>query len=111
MQLHFPINPLMCAFPKYKLPNNFEEHKAYKSIEIIFPANLGKNEEVWFVKKIVKILSITKEFLFDNLEQSYCYKVLRAGNKECDYITIDFPLMNEIDFIIPIPILAKLDKS
>lgn len=100
----------MFTFPRYKLPNEFQDQDAHKSIKICFHFVLGmKVEEVRSLEKIVKLVSISKVVLLDNLLQNYRYNVIRADNEAYEFIIVDFPLMSRNDLIPVEKIIKDLD--
>lgn len=67
-QPNFPINHLMFAFNQFKLAESFEDKDEYKRLKIRFHVVLGKSEEeVWSLVKIVKVISIVPDVLFQGL--------------------------------------------
>lgn len=61
---------------------------------------MGKSgEEVWSLIKIVRVISIVLDVLFDRLMQNFCYYVVRANNVAFDFTITNFPLMNLYDLI------------
>lgn len=51
------------------------------------------------MKKIVKLVSISKDDMFENLLQNYPYKVIRAYNSLCVFTIFDFSLIYLNDLI------------
>ena len=67
-QLAFPINHMMFIFARYQLIDKFEDKEEYKRLKLRFHAILGNKEEVvWSLVKMVKVLNISRESLFENL--------------------------------------------
>ena len=77
-QLDFPINHMLFTSPEFKLANNFNDKNEYKRLKIRFHAILGKNEdEVWSLVKIVKVMKIKRETLFEGFDSElllFCCK-------------------------------------
>lgn len=85
----------MFTFLQFKLPNDFQYEKSFKSVTIRFNDVLRKNkEEISSLKKIIRLVSILKDVIFKNLLQNYRYKVIRFDNNTCDFPGAYFPLMN-----------------
>lgn len=85
----------MFTFLQFKLPNDFQYDKSFKSVTIRFNDVLRKNkEEIPSLKKIIRLVSILKDVLFKNLLQNYRYKVIRFDNNTFDFPGAYFPLMN-----------------
>lgn len=60
-QLDFPINHMMFVSPQYQIIDKFEDKEKYKKLKMRFHVVLGKREEdMWSVVKIVRVLGIIK---------------------------------------------------
>ena len=67
-QLDFLINHMMFIPARYQLIDKFEDKEEYKRLKLRFHAILGNKEEVvWSLVKMVKVLNISRESLFENL--------------------------------------------
>lgn len=81
-------------------------------MKMIFHAILRQNKEVvCSLKKINKLLSISKDVLFEERLQNYQYKVIRAGNSVCKLTIADFPLMNLNNLITLAYMIKSLDDK
>lgn len=71
-QLDFPINHMMFISSQYQLVDKFDDKEEYKRLKLRFHVVLGmKEEEVWSLVKIVKVLNISKDTLFERLLQNF----------------------------------------
>lgn len=71
-QLDFPINHMMFISAQYQLIDNFEDKDEYKILKLRFHAILRKPEEgVWSPVKIVMVLNICRESLFEGLLHNF----------------------------------------
>lgn len=103
-QLDLPIN--------FKIADNFNDTDDFKNWKIRFHSVLGKNEEeVWSSMKIVKVLTIIRDNLFEGLLQHFGYVVARENNVVFEFTIADFPLMNLNDFTTVTKILRVVDVS
>lgn len=76
-QLDFIVNHSMFTFAQFKLAENYNDPKEFKKLKIPFHAVLGKTEEdVFSLVKIVKIISINLDTLFEGVLQNYRYSVV-----------------------------------
>lgn len=58
----------MFIFAQFKLADNLHEDEAFKYVKMRFHTVLGKKEEeIWSLKKIVKLVSISNDDVFENL--------------------------------------------
>ena len=97
---------------QYQLVDKFEDKDEYKRLKLRFHAMLGKKEEeVWSLVKIVKVLNISKDTLFEGLLQNFRYYVVRANNVAFDFSMEDFTLMNLNELISVAKILSSVDVS
>lgn len=70
-QLDFPINHMMFISASYQLVDKFEDKEEYMKLKLRFHVVIGnKEEEVWSLIKIVKVLNISKETLFEGMLQN-----------------------------------------
>lgn len=101
-QLDIPFNHSMFTFGLSKLAENYQDTEEYRSMKIIFHAILGKKEEeVWFLVKIIKLVSITPYVVFEGVIPNNRYKIVRANNSLCKFTIADFPVMN-LNYLITI---------
>lgn len=85
------VDHVMFISSQYKLIDKFEDRDKYKRFNLRFHAILGKHkEEVWSLVKIVKVLNICRESLFEWLLQNFQYYMVRANNVACDFSVADF---------------------
>lgn len=62
----------MFTFAQFKLAKKIYDTEEYKSMKIRFYAILGKKEEdVWSLVKITKLVSITLDVVFKGVIQNY----------------------------------------
>ena len=81
-------------------------------MKLRFHAVVGKDQEdVWSLVKIKRVLSITKDVMFEDMIHNFRYHVFRANNVSCDISVADFPLMNLNDLIQVALILKDMDAS
>lgn len=67
-EMDFPINHMMFVSARYQLVDRFKDKDEYRRLKIRFHATLGKKEEeVWPPVKIIKVFNITRESLFEGL--------------------------------------------
>lgn len=110
--LDLPINHMMFVSAQYQLVDKFDDKEEYKKLKLRLHTVLGKKEEeVWSLVKIVKVLNISKDALFEGLLQNFQYYVVRANNVACDFSMVDFPLMNLNDLSNVAKILSDIDVS
>lgn len=109
---------MMSISSQYQLIDKFEDKDEYKRLKLRFHVVLGKpEEEVWYPVKIVKVLNIYRENLFEGLLLNFLYHAVRANNVACNFSVADFPLMNLDDlitvtnFLISIDVLKLLDSN
>lgn len=77
-QLDFPINNMLFTSSQFKIRDKFNDMEEFKKLKIRFNAILGKYEdEVWSSVKIVKVMTITRDNLFEGLLQNFLYIVVR----------------------------------
>lgn len=99
-QLEFSFNHAMFIFPQFKLADNFQDDEALKSFKMKFHIVLRKKEEeIWSMKKTMRLISISKDAEFEILLQNHRYKVIKADNSVCGFTIVDFTLMNLNDVI------------
>lgn len=110
-QLDFPMNEMMFMAAQYQIIDKFEDKEVYKRLMIRFHAVLGKKEEVWSLLKIVSVLNISKDVLFEGVIQSYRFHVVCANNVAFDFSIAYFSLMNLHDLICVAKILKGVDVS
>ena len=92
--------------------DRFDDKDEYKRLKMRFHAGVGKKEEeVWSLVKIVKVMNISRENLFKGLPQNFCYFVVRANNVAFDFSLDDFHLMNIHDLICAARNLKGIDVS
>lgn len=95
---------------QYQLVNKFEDKEEFKRLKLRFHVVLGKKEEeVWSLVKIVKVLNISKDTLFEGLLENFRYHMVRANNVSCYFLVVDFPLMNLNDLINVLKILSYVN--
>ena len=112
IQLHFPINHMTFISAQYQLIDKFEDREEFKKLKMRFHVVLRKKEEeIWSLVKIVKVLGITKDQLFKGLLQNFCFHVVRANNVAYYFTVADFPLMNLNDLICVSKNLSGVDAS
>lgn len=81
-------------------------------LKLRFHIVLGKRkEDIWSLVKIVRVLNILNDVLFEGLLQKYQFYVVRTNNVACDFSVIDFPLINMNDLINVSNILTTVDAS
>lgn len=111
-QLDFLMNHLMFDFSQFKLAEKFNDKDEYKNLKFYFHAVLDKNEEeVWSPMKIVRVILIFPDVLFEGLMQNFLYYVVRVDNVAFEFTDVDFPLVNVNDLIIISNILCYVDAS
>lgn len=99
-QLDFPINKMFVMAEQYQIAEKFEGKNDYKRMKMRFHAVLGKREEeIWSLVKIVRVLNISKDILFEGILQNYHYHAVWANNVAFDFSVAYFPLMNFCDLI------------
>ena len=109
-QLDFPVNEMMFVMPQFKAEMKSLETEEGKKMKIRFHAVLAKaQEEVWFLEKIKKVISIKRDVVFEGKFENLKYTVARASGKIQEFTVADFPLMNTYD-LINIALMLK-DKS
>ena len=80
-------------------------------MKLRFHAIVGKEqEEVWSLVKIVRVISVTKGVMFENMIKNFRYHFMRANNVTCDFSIADFPLMNLNDLVQVALILKDMDS-
>lgn len=57
------------------------------------------------------MLNISKDALFEGLLKNFRFHVLRANNVACDFLMVDFPMMNLNDLVNVEKILCTFDVS
>lgn len=88
----------------------FKNKEEFKCLKLCFHAVLGKvQEEVWWLMKIIQLLRITNDVLFENFLQNFRYQVGNADNVVTDFSVADFPLMNLNGLIQVARILKGVD--
>lgn len=101
----------MFIFAQFKITKKYNDPKEFKKLKIHFHEVLGKKQEdVWSLVKIVKIISITLDTLFEGVLQNYRYSVVRANNVLFDFTIGDFPLINLNDLITITKIMGNIHK-
>ena len=71
-QLHFPFNKMMFMAAQYQIIDKFKDKDEYNRLKIDFHAILGKKEEeIWSLVKIVRVLNISKDVLFEGVLQNF----------------------------------------
>ncbi|KAL7610158.1 hypothetical protein Lser_V15G11463 [Lactuca serriola] len=109
-QLDFPINEMMFVMPQFKAESKNMDVKEGNKMKIRFHAVLAKaQEEVWYLEKIKKVISIKRDVIFEGKFQNLKYVVTRASGKIQEFTIADFPLMNTYD-LINVALILK-DKS
>lgn len=64
---------------QFNFADNLNDKDKYKKLKIIFHAVLGKTEdEVWSLVKIVNVMTIMPDVLFEGLLQKFRYVAVRA---------------------------------
>lgn len=82
----------MFVFPRFKLVENYTNKDEFKIMKICFHDVLGKNKEkVWSLVKIINLVSITPDALFEGVLQNIRYNVVREDNVILDFTIADFP--------------------
>lgn len=78
-----------------------------------FHANFGKEQtDVWSLKKITKVESITTDDLFEDKHQNFAYQVRRGEENEIHTFTMaDFPLINPNDFIVMVERWYRMNRK
>ena len=77
-----------------------------------FHAILGKNDnDVWSCVKIVKVMKIERDILFEGLLQNFLYVFVRAKNVEFEFMVFYFLLKNMDDLISITKFLINMDVS
>lgn len=80
-------------------------------MKIHFDVVLGKKEEdVWSLVKIVKLISITPNAMFEGVLQNYRYCVVKSNNVMVDFTIAEFPLMNLNDLITIMKIMGDMNN-
>lgn len=73
---------------QFNFANNLNDKDKYKKLKIIFDAVLGKTkDEVRSLVKIVKVMTIMPDVLFEGLLQKFRY---RATNVAFEFIITNF---------------------
>lgn len=73
---------------------------------------LGKTEdEVRSPKKIINLVSISKDVIFEDTIPNNLYKVIRLDNTPFDFTISDFPLMNLNDLITLAKIVGDINDD
>lgn len=102
----------MFKFHQFNLPHNFAETPAHKHIKIRFHSNHAQEEDkVWSLNKIVKLLNISKDMMFENAFQNIRFKVVRGEQVSYEFTVADFTLMNPHDFVVLVQILSKTNTK
>lgn len=102
----------MFPFAQFKLAENYQDSEEYKSMKIRFHVVLEyKEEEVWSLVKIIKLVSITPDVIFEGVVQNYRYKVVRANYTLYKFTIVDFPLMNLNDLITVTKIMGDMNND
>lgn len=110
--MDFPFNHTMFPFAQFKLAENYQDSEEYKSMKIRFHVVLEyKEEEVWSLVKIIKLVSITPDVIFEGVVQNYRYKVVRANYTLYKFTIVDFPLMNLNDLITVTKIMGDMNND
>lgn len=63
------------------------------------------------MKKVTKLLSISKDVIFESHLQSYQYKVIREDNSAYEFTIADFLLLNLNDLITVAYMMKTLDDK
>lgn len=94
---------------QYQLADKFEDKEEFR-MKLRFHVVLGKKEEeVWSLFKIVKVLNISKDTMFEGLLHNFRYHVVKENNVACDFSVVDFPYMNLNDLLNVEKILSYVD--
>lgn len=102
----------MFTFVELKIYESYNDPDEFMKLKIHFHIVLGKKEkDVWSLVKIVKVLPIVPDILFEGVLQIPRYTIVKANNVLFDFIISDFPLPNLNDLITVTKIFAELDKS
>lgn len=97
---------------QYQLVDKFEDKEECKNLIMSFHVVFRKKEEeIWSLVKIVMVLGIRKDRLFEGLLQNFCLHVVRANNMTSYFSVADFPLMNLNDLITVAKVLKGVDAS
>lgn len=71
-QLDFPIGHMLFTSPQFTVLDNFKDKNEYRKLKIRFHAILLKNkDEVWLLVKIVRVVRIPRDTLFEGLLQNF----------------------------------------
>ena len=98
------------VMPQFKAETKSMDVEEGKKMKIRFHAVLAKaQEEVWYLEKIKKVISIKRDVIFEGKFQNLKYVVTRASGKIQEFTVADFPLMNTYD-LINVALILK-DKS
>lgn len=85
-QLDFRINHMMFVDDQFEVAEKYKDKIEFKCMKFHFHAVLGKREEeVWSLIKIVRVLNISKDVLFEGMLQNYGYHAVRANNVGFDF--------------------------
>ena len=86
---------MLFTYSQFKIVKNFNDKEEFKRLKIRFHIVLRKNEEaIWSPMRIVKVMTIICDNLFEGLLQNFRYVVLRANNVAFEFTIANFPLMN-----------------
>lgn len=111
-QLHFLKNHLMFSFTQFKFDGNFKDQDEYKKLKVCFHALHGKSgEELCSLVKILKVLLVVPDVLFEGLMHNFHYNVVRANSVVFEFTISNFTLKNLKDLIIISMILCDVDSS
>lgn len=110
--MDFPFNHMTFISDQYQLVDKFEDKEECKNLIMSFHVVFRKKEEeIWSLVKIVMVLGIRKDRLFEGLLQNFCLHVVRANNMTSYFSVADFPLMNLNDLITVAKVLKGVDAS
>ncbi|KAL7582500.1 hypothetical protein Lser_V15G44572 [Lactuca serriola] len=111
-QLDFPVNEMMIITAQYKIIKKISNEDDFLHMKIRFHAVVVKEpEELWSLVKIIRVINISKDVMFENMIQNFRYHVVGANNQACDFLVANFPLMNLNDLIDVSLILKDMDSS
>ncbi|CAI9259193.1 unnamed protein product [Lactuca saligna] len=111
-QFDFLINHKLFTSSQFKIVENFNDIDEFKRPNIRFHAVLGKNEEdICSPMKIMKMMTIICDKLFEGLLENFLYVVLKANNATFEFTIADFLLMKLNDLIMFTNILSNVDVS
>ena len=103
---------MMFMDTQYQIVDKYAYKEEYKQLKVRFHVVLGKREEeILSLVKIVRVIHINKDVLFEGVLQNFRFQAVRANNVVFNFSVADFPLMNIHDLITVGRILKGVDVS